>query len=98
MSDLTIYIPTKGRLKQKTWSMLQKAELPHQIYLVCETADAERLQSQTASLPGVQCVAFNEQGIHRVRQFILDHCPTDYVLMLDDDMSSSGPRALRTGT
>lgn len=86
MHDLTICIPTKGRLKQKTWKVLNDAGMGPITYLVCDAADKAKLERQTASLPGVQFMVCEQQGIHNVRQWIVENCPTKYVLMVDDDM------------
>jgi hypothetical protein len=86
MHDLTICIPTKGRLKQKTWKMLHAAGLGPITYFVCEPEDAARLRQQRASLPDAQFMECGVQGIHRVRQWIVDNCQSPYVMMLDDDM------------
>lgn len=75
-----IYIPTRGRVgQQHTLGALLADFVPYPVVLVCPEDEVH----QHAYTTVVGCPA---RGIAATRQWIVDHCPERYVLMLDDDL------------
>lgn len=80
--DYTVYIPTKGRksLPLYTLSQIQKFSDVNPI-IVCPTEEAESCRFQ--NLP-VQTV--DKKYLGQVWQHILENCPTQGVIIIDDDL------------
>lgn len=89
---MQVYIPTKGRGidKQHTYSRISEhdKELYSVTLLVETTEEANYFREK-----GCRVRVTNVTGIGPARQWALDNSPSDYVAMLDDDLSSW---ALRT--
>ena len=92
---IPIYIPTRGRLdRQATWDNIGP-EARENAVLVCPGAEVSGHEEQ-----GRTCLSGGDlQGIHNVRQFILDHALRaghEKIVTLDDDLNfsrRSNPRA-----
>ena len=80
--DLTIYIPTHGRLtRQVTWAALPPS-VREITTLVAEETEADVLQAL-----GYPVIPHQERGIGDIREWVLrQHTTGGYVLLLDDDL------------
>lgn len=88
MTDMTVYIPTRGRAdRQKTWSWLPPS-VRAQTHLVTNETEAPLLRDR--GFPVLVCPV---EGIAPKRQWILDqHTGGDKILMLDDDLRFAARR------
>lgn len=81
LDDLTVYIPTRGRIgNQITWSWLPDS-IRERTFLVAEEIEADILD-----MKGYPVLAHNEDNIADIRQWIVDQHEGRYVLFLDDDL------------
>lgn len=81
LDDLTIYIPTRGRINdQLTWSWLP-GSIRERTFLVAEETEADILD-----MKGYPVLAHNEDSIGSIRQWIVDQHQGRYALFLDDDL------------
>lgn len=83
--NITVYIPSKGRAnKQPTLASLSPAILKRTSLLV--EYDEEWLYQDTVNV-NVISLPIGLTGICNSRQWAIDNCKTDYLFMLDDDMT-----------
>lgn len=78
-----IYIPTRGRIeKQSTWDNFPE-ELRQYTTLVCPKEEVEEHIAR-----GRKAIARPDyvKGISASRQFIMEQCPSNLFIMVDDDM------------
>ncbi len=82
---MKIFIPTTGRAgKQKTFERLIAAgDVNWPMYLVAGKGERKVIQDKLGPVDVLECPF---DGIHRVRQWILDANPAGKVVMLDDDL------------
>ena len=85
LDDLTVYIPTRGRINdQRTWAYLPDS-VRSRTFLVAEETEADILEAM-----GYPVLAHNEDNIGSIRQWILDQHDVEergpYILYLDDDL------------
>lgn len=84
LDDLTIYLHTNRELRQqKTLSWLSP-EVLENVVVVCPPENVE-----TFDLLGYTAQPTEAQGLHRIRQELLETCPTKYLIFLDDDLRFS---------
>jgi len=86
--NITIYIPTRGRVgheKQITLRELQASKIP--VTIACPADEVARHRYYHDSI-----VAVPVDGIGPTRQWLIDNCPTQGIVMLDDDMYFSERR------
>lgn len=82
---MKIYIPTRGRVKNQ----LTLENLPPELYveaiLVCPPSEVNRMRQNHEH---AQILAQPEEKmlIHHKRRWIMDQCPEDKMVMLDDDL------------
>jgi hypothetical protein len=82
---MKIYIPTKGRIKNQ----LTLENLPPTLYveaiLVCPPSEVNRMRQ---NYDHVEILAQPDEGmgIAEKRKWIVDQCPEDKMVMLDDDL------------
>ena len=85
MNDLTIYIPTYKRSgKVSTIKYLGKSAM-HMVNLVTRHDEAEAYK---AAYPGINVLPLPESttNLSQTRQWIMDNCPTRFLMQLDDDL------------
>lgn len=83
-SDMTIYVHTNRPLQlQKTLSWLSP-EVLEDVVVVCPTENVEKFE-----LMGYTAQATEAKGLQRIRQELLETCPTKYLMFLDDDLRFS---------
>lgn len=83
MKDVTIFIPTHNRAEQTTWTDIAQTKWRSATSLVIGPAAEKQFDFGNANV-----VLCPEQGYGpaRVRDWMLKHCPTRYLIMLDDDL------------
>jgi len=84
-SDVTIYIPTKGRAgKQVTLDFLGD-----ELRGVCTLlVDADEFDNYCLEVDDINIISMPPEvkGIGKVRQWAVENCPTPYLFLMDDDM------------
>ena len=86
LTDITIMIPTMGRVnKQKTLSELSSALSARTILLV-EDDEFDDHDIMHGSRCNVLALPTNIKGIADIRQYAVDICKTPFLFLIDDDM------------
>lgn len=85
LDDMTVYIPTRGRInQQETWSWLPES-VRERTFLVAEETEADILD-----MMGYPVLAHQEDNIADIRQWIVDQHNADergpHAIFLDDDL------------
>jgi len=99
MEDTTIYIPSRGRAADVRTFYAMPVELSEagKVRVVVPIDEvSEYRQHHPNSL--FKVLGISKKGIGKTRQWILDHCPTKYALMFDDDLyfyRRERPRAIK---
>ena len=82
---MRIYIPTKGRVMTQTTLENLPASLYVQTILVAPSTEVPRLRQRYPHVE-VICQLDDKMGIAEKRKWIVDTCPDDKLVMLDDDL------------
>lgn len=85
--SMTIYIPSRGRATR----LLTPQQLPRRwqerTFLVVPEDEVDEYARHAVGHFEILGIGPEYDGIHATRQFILDHCDTSKVFMIDDDMT-----------
>jgi hypothetical protein len=82
--DVQVVIPSSGRPdRQITLQQLPGWLRPQVVVAVPD----DELESYRRALPGHQILGVPCRGIAKTRHYLMDWCPTRFILMIDDDMT-----------
>ncbi len=84
---MKIYIPSLHRMDQKTWEALPP-EWQNKTTIICHRDDVEPLRLKYRSM-SVRQQPTALKGIGPIRQYLLDTCPENKMVMMDDDLRFS---------
>jgi hypothetical protein len=85
--DITIFIPTKGRSDKLPTLINLSPELLSRTSLVVDNEEFDDYEDYTLEVDSIRPLPKGLTGIHNVRQFCLDKCETQYMFLIDDDMT-----------
>lgn len=84
---MKIYIPTKGRVDTQTTLKNLPTDLHPRVTLVCPASEVAPLTERTQDTGvRVQAQPDEHMGIAEKRRWIVEQCPLDKMVMLDDDL------------
>lgn len=84
INNITIYIPTIGRINNQITLNNLPGELQYRTVLLVDKSEYDDHLFEYSSICNVQSV--EKRGIHNVRQYAVNNCKTPYMFLLDDDM------------
>ncbi len=85
-SDMTIMIPTRGRVSEQVTLNILPPSLKRNVVLLVDYEEFDDYSFEYDGICQVECVPKGISGIAAVRQYGIEICKTSFLFLLDDDM------------